>query len=116
MSCLRYGLKSDASWWWLLTITPLAAGLSIGIAPAIAKPFKVMNIHFETNASACDMGIQMAFDTEGITKGEVRDPNGNRVYDLQTSAGMKATGGQSEGFLEGIEPQITELLAALGCK
>src|SRR5262249_18485060 len=28
---------------------------------------------------------------------------------------MKATGGQTEGFLEGIEPQIDELVAALGC-
>jgi hypothetical protein len=28
---------------------------------------------------------------------------------------MRATGGQTEGFLEGIEPQITELLNALGC-
>ena len=29
---------------------------------------------------------------------------------------MKATGGQTEGFLEGVEPQITELLSALGCE
>jgi hypothetical protein len=29
---------------------------------------------------------------------------------------MKAIGGQTEGFLEGVEPQITELLSALGCE
>lgn len=29
---------------------------------------------------------------------------------------MKAVGGQTEGFLENVEPQITELLDALGCE
>ena len=29
---------------------------------------------------------------------------------------MKAVGGQTEGFLEGVEPQITELLEVLGCE
>jgi hypothetical protein len=96
----------------------LAAGLAFGTAsaPALAKPFKVTNIHFETNSSACDMGIQIGFDTDGITAGTVRDPNGVTVYNFHTAGGMKTTGGQTEGFLEGIEPQITELLAALGCE
>ena len=81
-----------------------------------AEPFKVTNIHFETNASACDMGIQMIFDTDGITEGLVRDPNRRRVYSFASAGGMKAIGGQTEGFLEGVEPQITELLSALGCE
>jgi hypothetical protein len=81
-----------------------------------AEPFKVANIHFETNASACDMGIQIIFDTEGITKGLVKDPDGRRIYSFQSAGGMKAIGGQTEGFLEGVEPQITELLEALGCE
>ena len=34
-------------------------------AVAAEEPFKRTNIHFETNASACDMGIQMSFDTDG---------------------------------------------------
>jgi hypothetical protein len=80
------------------------------------EPFKVANIHFETNASGCDMGIQMFFDTDGVTEGSVADPKGRTVYRFEARAGMKATGGQSEGFLEGVEPQITELLAALGCE
>jgi hypothetical protein len=72
----------------------------------------------ETNASACDMGIQMIFDTDGITEGSVRDPNRRRVYSFASAGGMKATGGQTEGFLEGVEPQITELLEVedLGCE
>jgi hypothetical protein len=85
-------------------------------ASASAEPFKVTNIHFETNASACDMGIQIGFDTEGITAGFVEDPNGRRIYSFQTAGGMKAIGGQTEGFLEGVEPQITELVKALGCE
>jgi len=79
------------------------------------EPFKVTNIHFETNASACDMGIQIKFDTEGLTAGSIKDPNGRMIYGLRSSGGMKATGGQTEGFLEAVEPQITELVSALGC-
>jgi hypothetical protein len=81
-----------------------------------AEPFKVANIHFETNASACDMGVQIKFDTDGITKGSIEDPDGHKIYRFRSAGGMKATGGQTEGFLEGVEPQITELLSALGCE
>jgi hypothetical protein len=80
-----------------------------------AEPFKETNVHFETNASACDMGIQIVFDTEGVTKGSVSDPNGKQIYKFGSKRGMKKMGGQTEGFLEGIEPQITELISALGC-
>jgi hypothetical protein len=102
---------------WLSTML-LAAGSLCGpvVQEAHAAKFKVANIHFETNASACDMGIQIGFDTEGITEGVVKDPNDRRVYSFESAGGMKATGGQTEGFLEGVEPQITELLAALGCE
>lgn len=92
----------------------LPAGLA---APAASGPnkFKITNVHFETNASACDMGIQLAFDTEGLTQGSVTNPNGDQIYSFKSGDGMKATGGQTEGFLEGIEPQIKELMDALGC-
>ncbi len=42
--------------------------------PAMAaRPtlFTITNIHFETNSSACDMGIQMSFDTDCITEGGI---------------------------------------------
>jgi hypothetical protein len=81
-----------------------------------AEPFKVANIHFETNASACDMGIQIIFDTDGITEGSVKNPDGRTIYEFESTGGMNAIGGQTEGFLEGVEPQITELLSALGCE
>jgi hypothetical protein len=100
--------------------TGVLAGLALCIglaAPALSGSykFKVTNVHFETNSSACDMGIQIGFDTEGLTQGSVADPNGKQVYAFKSSAGMKRTGGQTEGFLEGIEPQIKELMNALGC-
>jgi len=81
----------------------LAAGLTLATTaqaqaePVPAEPFKVANIHFETNASACDMGIQIIFDTDGITAGLVRDPNGRRIYSFASAGGMKAIGGQTEG-------------------
>ena len=100
---------------------PLVGLALAALAPAEARaadppePFKVANIHFETNASACDMGIQLIFDTEGITDGSVEDPEGKKIYTFHSKGAMKETGGQTEGFLEGIEPQITELIEALGC-
>ena len=110
-----FGQRVQASLWPLAVL--LATGPVLGEAHAAPppEPFKVANIHFETNASACDMGIQIIFDTGGITDGFVTSPKGQMVYQFRSKGGMKATGGQTEGFLEGIEPQITELLSALGC-
>jgi hypothetical protein len=110
-----FGQRVQAPLWPLAVL--LATGPVLGEAHAAPppEPFKVANIHFETNASACDMGIQIIFDTGGITDGFVTSPKGQMVYQFRSKGGMKATGGQTEGFLEGIEPQITELLSALGC-
>jgi Fibronectin type III domain len=94
----------------------LAAGLASTMAQsAQAAGFKIANIHFETNASACDMGIRIAFDTEGLTEGRVQDPKGVTVYKFEAVGGMKNTGGQTEGSVEGIKRQIKEIVAALGC-
>ena len=83
---------------------------------AQAEPFKLTNIHFETNASACDMGIQMAFDTDGVTEGTVEDPNKRVVYSFRAVHGMEDTHDQTEGFQERVEPPIIELELALGCE
>ena len=106
-----------ASLW--LPAVPLLAGLTcwaglqeVHAAP-LEEPFKLANIHFETNASACDMGVQIFFDTEGITEGSVEDPNDNVVYSFRSLAGMADIGGLTEKFLEGVEPPISELLADL---
>lgn len=94
------------------------AGVVLTAAAAAAprpEPFKLTNIHFETNASACDMGIQISFDTDGITEGSVRDPDGHVVYSFQSVQGMETTHDQTEGFQERVEPPIMELENALGC-
>src|SRR5262245_52654555 len=60
-------------------------------------PFKVAKIYFETNASACDMGIQIAFDTEGIKSAEVRNPQGDVIHTVNARSGLFGIGGQTEG-------------------
>ncbi|MGQ0383672.1 MAG: hypothetical protein ACT4UP_03155 [Gammaproteobacteria bacterium] len=99
----------------------VAAGLALAAvtAPAMAagpEPFKLANIHFETNASACDMGIQIMFDTDGITEGEVESPYGQEVFNLRTVRGQEETHDITEVFQERVEPPIRELEQALGCE
>jgi hypothetical protein len=82
---------------------------------AQAEPFKQTNIHFETNASACDMGIQMSFDTDGLTEGEVESPFDQVVFSFRAVDGMEGTDDLTEMFQERVEPPITDLLDALDC-
>jgi hypothetical protein len=129
---IRYNASSDhvrqqsrhrhikASLW--LSAVPLAAGLTFwaGLqearaAPSNEEPFDAASLHFETNATDCDMGVQMFFDSPGTTEMTVKDPSGHVVYSVQTLEGMADVGGLTESFLEGVEPQITELLSKLGC-
>lgn len=93
----------------------LAAAATTPATGAAPEPFKLTNIHFETNASACDMGIQISFDTDGITEGSVEDPNDQVVYSFRAVDGMEETHDQTEGFQERVEPPITDLESALGC-
>ncbi len=89
------------------------------IAPASAgrpEPFKQTNIHFEVNATACDMGIQMSFDTDGVSEGSVMDPYGQVVYQFGAVGDPEVTHNITEGFQERVEPQIVELEQALGCE
>jgi hypothetical protein len=74
-----------------------------------------MNIHFETNASGCDLGIQILFDTDGVTERSIEDPYGVVIFSSQTPAGMEDTHDQTEDFQERVEPPIIELENALGC-
>ncbi len=90
------------------TTTPASA------APPV--PFKQTNIHFETNASACDMGIQISFDTDGITEGEVEGPFEQQVFTLGAVPGLENTHDITEMFHERVEPPITDLEIALGCE
>jgi hypothetical protein len=101
--------------------TAIAACLALAAAAAPAtaappKPFKITNIHFETNASACDMGIQMSFDTDGITQGEVEGPFDQPVFTFGAVPGLENTHNVTEMFQERVEPPITDLEIALGCE
>jgi len=89
------------------------------ISPATAappEPFKQTNIHFETNASACDMGIQMSFDTDGITQGEIEGPGEQEVFRFVSVIGLEGTHDLTESFQERVEPPIIDLENALGCE
>jgi len=109
--------KPNGSTLWLPAVL-LAAGLAFvqhaRAAPPEPKPepFKLTNIHFETNESGCDMGIQIGFDTEGITELSIEDPNDQVIYSVEATAGMADIGGQTEGFLEGVEPPVE----GIGCE
>src|SRR5262245_20471430 len=105
-----------------LTRRASVAGVALAVAAATAtmaappRPFKLTNIHFETNASACDMGIQMSFDTDGVTEGEVESPHDQPVFSFGAVAGLENTHNITEMFQERVEPPITDLLNALDCE
>lgn len=114
-SCYQ-SLRASAS----RTAASLLAGLILCAGPpeaqaAAPKPFKFMNVHIETNATACDMGVQILFDTDGVTELTVEDPNEQVVFNSQTVFGLEETHDQTEGFQERVEPPIRELETALGC-
>jgi len=96
-----------------------SALLTAGTLPALAarpEPFKQTNIHFETNATACDMGIQMSFDTDGLTEGEVESPYDQQVFSFRAVDGMETTNDLTEMFQERVEPPISDFLAELDCE
>jgi hypothetical protein len=92
------------------------AAVATTLATAAELPFKQTNIHFETNASACDMGIQMSFDTDGVTRGSVEDPHEKVVFSFRAVDGMEGTQDITETFQERVEPPIIDLQSALGCE
>jgi len=105
----------------MLPVAMAGAGLALSTGAQVAmaappEPFKLTNVHFETNASACDMGIQLSFDTDGITEGSVEDPNEEVVFSFAAVEGMEETQDVTEAFQERVEPPIIELENALGCE
>ena len=101
------------------TLRAAVTGALLAAATSVAgaeEPFKQTNIHFETNASACDMGIQMSFDTDGLTEGEVESPFEQVVFSFRAVDGMESTDDLTEMFHERVEPPITDLIDALGCE
>jgi hypothetical protein len=62
------------------------------------------------------MGIQMSFDTDGVSNLTVKDPNGQIVYEAGSVGGPAVTHEITEGFQERVEPQIRDLIRELGCE
>jgi len=105
----------------MLPVALMGAGLALATGAQVAmaappQPFKLTNIHFETNSSACDMGVQIAFDTDGVTEGSVEDPNEEVVFSFGAVEGMEETQDITESFQERVEPPVIELENALGCE
>ena len=71
----------------VVVVGAAVAAVAISASASETEPFKITNIHFETNASACDMGIQISFDTDGVSEGSVKDPNGQVVYEFGAVGG-----------------------------
>jgi hypothetical protein len=61
------------------------------------------------------MGIQMSFDTGGVTEGTVEDPNEQVVFRFGSIFGLEGTHDLTESFQERVEPPIIDLENALGC-
>jgi hypothetical protein len=99
-----------------VAVVGVAMAATSATAGAAEEPFKQTNIHFETNASACDMGIQVSFDTDGITEGEVENPFEQAVFSFGAVAGLESTHDLTEMFQERVEPPITDLIDALDCE
>jgi hypothetical protein len=99
---------------YLTILAGIAATAVSTAAPPV--PFKITNIHFETNASACDMGIQISFDTDGLTEGAVIGPRRQTVFEFESVYGWDVTHNVTEVFQERVEPPIIDLEYALGCE
>jgi hypothetical protein len=105
----------------VMTCQIVLASAALTMASTVAsaaetEPFKITNIHFETNASACDMGIQISFDTDGVSGLSVKDPNGQVVFEAGAVGQPAVSHDVTEGFQERVEPQIIDLRRALGCE
>ncbi|MGH9895113.1 MAG: hypothetical protein ACREA0_24645, partial [bacterium] len=97
----------------------LAAGLTFGtfaqdVHAKNAKdeiPFEEVRIILETNATDCDVGLQLFFDGEPWRKVKVEHPNGRTILDV-TAKGHLRPFGLTEQFNETNEPVMDELVEA----
>ncbi|TVZ41891.1 hypothetical protein P886_1242 [Alteromonadaceae bacterium 2753L.S.0a.02] len=99
-----------------IVFASMASAVALPVSAGVVTSFKQTNVHFETNASACDMGIQMSLDTDGITWGKVENPYGQLVFGFGAMFGQQEVGDITEMFQERVEPPIIELEEALGCE
>jgi hypothetical protein len=98
----------------LATALIMGAGLTLGLpasdAKAQAEELDDASIIWETNATDCDVGIQIFLDGEGWRKVNVKDPNFLTIYEAFARGGLRQQG-LTEHFMESEEPVIDELAA-----
>jgi hypothetical protein len=95
-----------------LTAALLATGLALAAfateAWAEEIPLDDASLIIETNASDCDVGIQVKFDGESWQKMKITGPDGRLVFDIRLK-GNWAFWGLTEHFNESQEPVMAEL-------
>jgi hypothetical protein len=95
-----------------LTAALLATGLALGAfateAWAEEIPLDEASLIIETNATDCDVGIQVKFDGEPWQKMKITGPDGRLVFDIRLKADW-ALWGLTEHFNESQEPVMAEL-------
>jgi hypothetical protein len=91
---------------WVVLLAVLA--ILLFTAPSLwALSFTQTRIIIETNATAGDAGIQISVDAEGWKRLEVFDPNGQLIFDVSGSGGVRRQG-VTELFFESAEPSFDE--------
>jgi hypothetical protein len=100
----------------LLPTAAWAAGLAIGaFAPAAYAaeeiPFSEVRIILETNATDCDVGLQIFFDADAWRRVTVERPNGTPILEVAARGGLFGFG-LTEQFNETSEPVMEELVEA----
>jgi hypothetical protein len=94
----------------------LLAGLAFGTSPrdVIAKDeiaFGEVRIILETNATDCDVGLQLFFDGDAWRQVRVENPSGKSILDVTAKGHLRAFG-LTEQFNETDEPVMEELVEA----
>ena len=97
-----------------VSVAVLAAGLTVGaFAPQAdaAGEFSEVSLIIETNATACDVGLQIFFDADAWRKVTVEKPNGTPILEVAAKGSLFGFG-LTEQFNETDEPVMEELVEA----
>lgn len=87
---------------------PGAPGMSPLESSAAATPFEIAEAFFELNTTDHDMGLQILVDAEGWKQVSLTDPEGRRVFGIQTDNKL-AEIGITELRFESEEPEPSEV-------
>ena len=95
----------------VLVLVVLALATSSDAAPKVKKspmPFEGAKIIIEFNSTDQDVGIQLFMDAEAWKSASVLDPNGHKIFDVESRGKLRPLGG-SELFVESDEPGLEDV-------